>query len=354
MNKDNQFKSSLFHMDEGDVLHILIKDEQGVTSDVSLVNASDGVDVVPNAPTAQDASDITSSSFVANWLFNENTTGYYLDVHTNPLFPTDDPSDPPVLDNYDVGNVNKHTVTGLTDTVVYYYRVRAYNETGTSTNSNVITITTPSEELVDIDGNIYTTIIIGGQRWTVQNLKTTRYADGTVIPTGLSYAQWAAQDGSPGHDGTYTFPMEDVANKNVYGLLYNWFTTTNSKKLISFTKSGVPDSGWRVPTLTDLDTLVAYLGGLSVAGGVLKEVGTTHWLPPNIGATNTSGFTAVAPGLREDNVDACSLGDFNYLWSSTESYDQAWLIQLSYASATVYRSAAYKIYGLTIRCVKDI
>jgi uncharacterized protein (TIGR02145 family) len=132
-------------------------------------------DFVPNTPTASPASDITVNSFTANWNFMENSNGYYLDVAEDSTFTV------MVVTNHDCGNDISHPVGGLDNLTTYYYRIRAYNDVGISDNSETITVTTELEDVVDIDGNHYTYVTIGTQQWMVENLKTTKYADGTAI-----------------------------------------------------------------------------------------------------------------------------------------------------------------------------
>jgi len=62
---------------------------------------------------------------------------------------------------------------------------------------------------------------------------------------------------------------------------------------------GIAPKGWHVPTFAEWNQMVTYLGGNTVAGGAMKEVGTAHWINPNTGATNSSGFTALGSGVRD-------------------------------------------------------
>jgi len=166
-------------MDEGDVLHMLIKDETGSTISWQLVAGVDDGESVPGKPQIGSASDITSNAFTANWYYMENTEGFYLDVATDDDFT----SFVVGYENKDVGFNIESSVVGLNQDTSYYFRIRAYNDYGTSVNSDTATLITNTEaNLVDKDGNIYNIITIGTQKWTIENLKTTTYADGTAIP----------------------------------------------------------------------------------------------------------------------------------------------------------------------------
>jgi len=86
------------------------------------------------------ATNVTATSFTANWSSVTGATGYRLDVATNSFFGKYVPG----YQNLDVGNTTSRNVTGLTSSTNYYYRVRAYNGNGTSSNSNVIKVKTRS------------------------------------------------------------------------------------------------------------------------------------------------------------------------------------------------------------------
>ena len=202
------------------------------------------------------------------------------------------------------------------------------------------------DNIIDADDNIYTLLVIGAQTWLLENLKTTKYNDGTPIPTGLSDANWALEDGSVGHDGAFSYPNNSSANKAVYGMLYNWPAINNAK--------GIAPAGCHIATEIDWNALIAYLGGSAVTGGKLKEIGTTHWTTPNTGANNESGFTAL-PGGRRTQVGVYSLfGAYGIYWMATnKDATNAYRVYVINTSDDTGTDYTLKLNGFSVRCLLD-
>lgn len=198
--------------------------------------------------------------------------------------------------------------------------------------------------VTDIDGNVYNTITIGTQTWMVENLKTTRYRNGNPIQNVTGNAAWAALT-----NGAYCWYDNAATNKNTYGALYNWHAVVDNRNIAPI--------GWHVPSIDELNTLFNYLG-VYVAGGKMKETGTTHWLSPNNGANNTSGFTALPGGTRSLGPynNFWELREYGYWWSSTPyNTSSAWYCELSHGSGgRVFKSGTSKGFGKSVRCIKDV
>ena len=236
-------------------------------------------------------------------------------------------------------------LTGLIANTTYYIRAYATNSVGT-VYGNEVSFTTlknkENETVTDIDGNVYHTVTIGTQVWMVENLKTTKYNDGTNVPNVTFNTAWNNL-ATPG----YCWYNNNINNKKIYGALYNWYATSTGK---------LAPKGWHVPSDEEWTTLVNYLGGEMVAGGKLKEVGTQHWKNPNTNATNESGFTGIASGLR-DYVGTFNSEDNTYSawWSLSSSTSVlAWYRVLSFDRGSIVRSdGAGKSAGFSVRCIKD-
>ena len=207
------------------------------------------------------------------------------------------------------------------------------------------TIGIPGPNITDAENNTYKTVTIGTQTWMAENLKVTKYNDGTAIPNITDNTQWSNLT-----TGAWSYYNNDVANNAKYGKLYNWYALSK----ISNGNKNVCPTGWHVPTDAEWTVLTDYLGGESVAGGKMKEVGTTSWNSPNTDATNTSLFTGLPGGYRYNSGGYGSIGNDGYWWSSTENNTYyAWYRTLFNVHGDTYRNSNYKKFGLSVRCLRD-
>jgi len=222
--------------------------------------------------------------------------------------------------------VETHALTEITNVT---FSASALN--GCSGGINTVT---------DIDGNIYPIIEIGNQCWTKENLKTTKYADGSVIPNVTSDSQWTGLT-----TGAWANYENSAVNDAVYGKLYNWYTVADPRN--------VCPTGWHVPTDAEWRTLTDFLGEELVVGGKMKS--TTGWQAPNTGATNESGFSGLpGGGLFNFNGTFNDVGYIGYWWSSSEFFTSiAWYRSLAYDDVVTGRDANFKHWGFSVRCLRD-
>lgn len=190
----------------------------------------------------------------------------------------------------------------------------------------------------DPDGNEYSSVAIGSQIWMTENLKTTKYSDGTDIESYIP-SNGGAEAGTI---GSYTWYNNDIANKDIYGALYNWYAVS-SKKLCP--------GGWHVPSVMEWELLGEYLGGNKVAGAKIKETGTTTWLRNTTNTTNEYGFNG-RPGGGV-GADFVNLGAMCYWWTSTErDTATAYYKQLQYSYDWLMQDMSWKSSGRSVRCLK--
>lgn len=232
------------------------------------------------------------------------------------------------------------TISELNAGTNYYVRAYAINSQGIGYGEqrSFTTKSVTEETVTDIEGNVYQTVTINGQVWMAENLKTTKYNDGTFIPNVTGNTTWLQLT-----SGAFCWCYNDINNKSTYGALYNWFAV-NSRKLCP--------EGWHVPGDDEWTLLTEYLGGEGVAGGKMKS--TTGWNSPNTGATDSSRFSALPGGYRFGSGEFTGLGDYGVWWSKTENSGSFVLCRsLNYNSAFVYRINYSKESGFSVRCVKD-
>ncbi|MBN2411764.1 T9SS type A sorting domain-containing protein [candidate division KSB1 bacterium] len=200
--------------------------------------------------------------------------------------------------------------------------------------------------MTDIDGNVYPIVKIGNQWWMADNLKVTQYRNGDAIPHVTDNTEWREL-----FTGAYCYYDNDISNAEVYGALYNWYVVNDSRN--------IAPEGWHVPSAEEWLTLADYLGGADVAGGKLKETGTTHWTSPNEAATNESGFTALPGGCRRYSGGFYEIGNSSYWWSSTSYYNPIFSTNNALIRYIFYNHSNFipynerQEYGYSVRCLKD-
>jgi uncharacterized protein (TIGR02145 family) len=201
------------------------------------------------------------------------------------------------------------------------------------------------QNIIDLEGNTYKSVYIGTQQWMAENLKVSKYNDGTTIPNITDNTEWSNLT-----TGAWCYYNNDAANNDKYGKLYNWYTVRSK----SNGNKNVCPTGWHVPTDAEWTVLTDYLGGTSVAGGKLKEVGTTSWNSSNTDATNTTLFSALPGGYSIQTGGVGSLGDGGYWWCSSENdLLYAYAIEMHKNVSSVNLFNVLKKNGFSVRCIRD-
>jgi uncharacterized protein (TIGR02145 family) len=208
------------------------------------------------------------------------------------------------------------------------------------------TITFAFASCTDYDSNNYTTVQIGDgksvvQTWMAENLKTTRFNDGSEIELVTDYDAWPNTE-TPAY---CWYDNDESLYKETYGALYNWYAAVCGN---------LCPAGWHAPSDEEWTSLTDFCGGENVAGSKLKETGITHWIHLNEDATNETGFTALPGGYRGNYGAFISLRYEGNWWSSTP-FDlySAMYRNMYYGYSAVTRYSYYKTHGLSVRCVKD-
>lgn len=207
--------------------------------------------------------------------------------------------------------------------------------------------------VTDYDGNVYQTVTIGTQTWMAENLKVTHYSDGSSIPNVTDNTAWGGLS-----TGAYCWYNNDIANKNTYGALYNWYAVNTAK---------LAPAGWHVPTDAEWKQLEMALGMTQAQADATGWRGTdqgtqlknTSGWNNNGNGTNTSGFSALPGGYRYylgyfNLLGFSGLGEYGRWWSATEySATYAWGRTLGYSHTLVSRYDYLKPGGFSVRCVRD-
>lgn len=227
-------------------------------------------------------------------------------------------------------------LSDLTANAEYSFKFTATNAAG-KVSSNESKFST--YVVRDYDGNLYHVIKIGNQYWLQENLKTSHYADGTVIPNVTDGEAWTSLR-TPG----YCWYNNDSELGKVYGGLYNWYTISSPKVLIA---------GYHVPSDNEFTTLVNYLGGFEKATEKMKDASGKYWdlgygeKEPN----NSSGFTALPAGSRYTNGGTATFGELrinNFIFTSTIGEEIGGCFSVNGGLCGVLKN-----WGISIRLIKD-
>ncbi len=238
-------------------------------------------------------------------------------------------------------------LSGLSSYTTYYIRAYATNSDGTAYGNQLSFVTEGNEPgepcpgipTVYYEGQTYNTVQIGTQCWFKENLNVGTMINGSNNQT------------NNGQIEKYCC-YDEPANCTTYGGLYQWdemmqYTTLQGTQ-------GICPTGWHMPTDDEWIILTDFLGGEEIAGGPLKEAGTAHWLPPNTGATNETGFTALPGANRHGNGTFGTIGYDGNWWSSTQSStSEAWHRRIQNHQNSVQKDYNYKTLGFSIRCLQD-
>ncbi len=302
----------------------------------------------PAIPSPVEGVHIPSSYYIIwNWNPVSGATGYkwnYTNDYSTAL---------------DMGTATSTTENGINcnTTIVRYvwaYSTCGLSQVATMTQTtlgcpaNCLPLTDPR------DGKTYNTFLYGTQCWMRENLNI-----GTRI--------YGSQEQTNNQIIEKYCISDDEANCNVYGGLYQWAemvqylngtTNTNSWDPVpTVNVTGICPPGWHLPSDEEWTTLTTLLGGESVAGGKMKEAGTSHWCSPNTGATNESGFTGLPGGYRQGGGNGSFINWTYYGFfraASEYSATSSWYRYLSYTNVYMNGSAYYnKSYGFSVRCLKD-
>jgi len=213
--------------------------------------------------------------------------------------------------------------------------------------STLAPITSP---IKDADNNVYTSVAIGKQVWLVQNLATTKYRDGSAIPkmTDDSNTGWGALT-----TGAYTTFYGDPSYKALYGCLYNWYVTNDTRH--------IAPAGWHVSEKEEWNQLITVAGGPSNAGNTLRY-GVTPW---SIGAgaditriNNSTGFTAMPGGFFTYDGPTDKFAFFNsavqaVFWEAEQSNTANGTYVSINSSSVITIQDIRKQSAFSVRCVQD-
>jgi uncharacterized protein (TIGR02145 family) len=176
-------------------------------------------------------------------------------------------------------------------------------------------------------------VTIGTQTWTKYNLQTTTYRNGDIIPEVQDQATWTNLT-----TGAWCYYNNDPALGAIYGKLYNIYAIQDPR--------GLTPEGWHIPTYAEWITLQTYASSNS---GLIKQTGTTNWLTPNTGATNSTGLTILPGGYRSSSF--VFLGSYVVYKISNAGFNAGFRFDYNSTTFNYFNYGAST--GVGVRCVKD-
>lgn len=227
-------------------------------------------------------------------------------------------------------------------TITCFQAANAQNENAPGHSVSDSANSYPSCGNLEYGGITYHTVRIGTQCWMRENLNVGKWVDVAV----------QQKQSNDGNIEKYCYG-NDFVQCDLWGGLYTW------DEMMYYTQAsgaqGICPAGWHIPTAQDLKTLIGFLGGEDMAGGKMKSTGSRDWQIPNVGASNSSGFTAFPGGYYDQMAsrwyDQHRAG---YFWTSEMmSSGTAEAMTMSFRNTVVSRYEEYKPSALSVRCIRN-
>lgn len=194
----------------------------------------------------------------------------------------------------------------------------------------------------DIEGNEYKTIVIGEQEWHAENLRASKFNDGSEIPLITEDDIWSSLT-TPG----YCWMNHDSAKYTpVYGALYNWHAVKSGK---------LCPAGWRVASDEDWASLINFLASVGYSGKEGRALkAKTKWQSGSRG-NNKYGFNALPGGARYNFTGKFIFEGYNgYWWTSTEHSTEHALYRAIYdGNHNISGDFYHKESGFSVRCIRE-
>lgn len=195
-----------------------------------------------------------------------------------------------------------------------------------------------NQTLHDVDGNTYDKVRIGEQIWMTENLKVTHFRNGDEIPWARTTEDWVTlgKQGKP----AWCYPDGNEEYNSRHGKLYNWYAISDPR--------GIAPAGWHITSDDEWTAMIDLLGG-SIRSALILRIDNSL-----DDKTSKASFNGMPAGCRNGNGTFYGSGSFAYWWSSTSNDSTtAWMRILNYPKCDIVFIANNKIYGASVRCIKD-